>query len=109
MDASEYKLIKGLFRTEREKPNNYTDLMKLYVSMLKHLTTKDLVESKQLMTKKDRKVVEYTLNEKLVAEHLEIHKYKNKRMKGFHESVRERFGKEEHTEDRVCYEDYFLD
>ena len=35
MDDSEYKKIKLLFRTEKEKPTNYTDLMQLYVSMLK--------------------------------------------------------------------------
>ena len=66
MNDSEFKLIKHLFRTHKEKPNNYTDLIKLYVSMLKHITSKDIVNSKQLMTKKDRKVVEYSLNDNFI-------------------------------------------
>ena len=103
MDDREYKLIKHLFKTEREKPTNYNDLMKLYVSMLKHITSKDIVKSKQLMTTKDRKVVEYSLNEKFILEHLDIHKFKNSKMKGFDRHVRERFNIES------LEDDYFLD
>jgi hypothetical protein len=103
MDDSEYKLIKHLFRTEREKPTNYADLMKLYVSMLKHITSKDIVKSKQLTTNKDRHVLEYSLNEKFILDHLEIHRFNNSKMKGFDTHVRERFNIE-------CSEDdYFLD
>ena len=83
MDDSEYKKIKLLFRTEKEKPKNYTDLMQLYVSMLKNLTSTRIVSSKRVMVNKERTTT-YTLNKTLIAEHLEIHKYKNKRMKGFH-------------------------
>ena len=57
--------------------------MQLYVAMLKHPTSTRIVSSKRVMVNKERTTT-YTLNKQLIAEHLEIHKYKNKRMKGFH-------------------------
>ena len=77
--------------------------MQLYVSMLRNLTSTCIVISKRVMTNKKRTTT-YTLNKTLIAEHLEIHKYKNKRMKGFHHCAIMLFGIEGVIEEQSVFD-----
>ena len=76
-DDSLFKLIKGAFRTTKKKPSNNLDVLKLYVTLLKSITTSDIIISKyKSKSKNDR---EYYINDELLLYHLKIDKYTNTR------------------------------
>ena len=100
--------IKTSFQSTKKKPNTPADVMKLYVAMVKHITSNTMVTSKRLKTKKDRDTTAYKLNEGLLKTHLELNTYKNNRRTDFHDIVKERCGVEETpVESKVI--DHFLD
>ena len=100
--------IKTAFQSTKKKPKTPADVMKLYVAMVKHITSNSVVTSKKLKTKKDRDATTYTLNEGLIETHLELNAYKNKKRTDFHVIAKERFGITE-TPANTGPIDHFLD
>jgi hypothetical protein len=92
MDDGFWKLVKQAFKVSRAKPSNHHEIKQLFVSIVKAATTKDVIQGKQLKTKKDRGKTAYTLNETLIKHHLELSAFKNKSCKGFSQEVVEKFG-----------------
>ena len=55
MDDSEYKYIKNVFRITRDKPKTYSELWSIYISMIRNITTGDLLKSERIKTRKEGK------------------------------------------------------
>lgn len=69
-----FDAFKTLFRTQKVKPTTYNELIKVYIGIIKHITTNDIIISKQVSTNKEgrRKQYDYTLNSKLIELHLNL-------------------------------------
>jgi hypothetical protein len=65
---SEYMLIKNTFRMSRSIPTNSSELMLMYVTMIKNICGPEIIQSKQIQTNNERTMV-YKYNE----EHLDFH------------------------------------
>ena len=101
-----FTLFKSLFRTQKKKPTTFKELKQLYVGIIKHIASNDIISSKQDGKSKDgkRKEYSYSLDETLIKYHLELNKYINKNGKHFHSGFVERFGIDvKHTE--ICESD----
>ena len=77
--------IKNIFRTNKDKPENLKDFNSVYISLIKHITTKDIIESKQIRDDNDNKKRIYTFNETCINYHLELNKYSNPLQNNFNE------------------------
>lgn len=95
LDDNTYNYIKKLFRTTKKNPENYKDLIKLYVSMIKNIVSADLFTSERSKRKEDRDKVNYSLNKDLINYHLELNKYYNSNCRDFHNHFVEKFNIEE--------------
>ena len=73
----------------RDNQPNYSfqELMKIYVSMIKHITSKDMVVSMRSKKKAYRDEVEYSLNDDLVKEHIGLNAWKNPMLRDFAEKA----------------------
>jgi len=70
-DDNLYKLIAGVFKTEKKKPTKFNEVVNLYISMVKHID-ENLIISKQLMTKENRKKTKHQLSYKILHEDLKL-------------------------------------
>jgi hypothetical protein len=79
-DNEMWKMIKTLFRTEKGKPKNTTDVKKLYVSMLKNITGVPFTIAHKINSKKDknRGKNSYSLDEEVIQRnvHLMLKRYR---------------------------------
>jgi hypothetical protein len=91
MSDNEYKYIKNTFRISREKPENYKDLRKIYSTMIRHMTSNDLIKTVQGTKGKDRKQILYSIDDDIVKYHLELNKYSNPDCKHFHNNFVEKY------------------
>lgn len=83
-----YLLFKKLFRTTTPKPTNNKDLKKLYVQLIRNITTSKIITSKQIKSGKNRDAYSYKLNSDYINECLELNKissYYNENT--FHENI----------------------
>ena len=87
MSYNRHRMIKRLFGTEKKKPTTRKELMKIYVSMIKHITTKEMVVSLRSKRKANRDEVEYSLNDDLVKEHIGLNAWKNPMLRDFAEKA----------------------
>lgn len=91
MDESEYNYLKKLFnfRNTKQQPKTYDELRSIYVSMIKHITTNDIIESKQSKSRKDnmRDKRVYTLNNEMIKYHLDLSNYNNPNNLNYHEDI----------------------
>ena len=71
-----YKLIVNTFQTKKKQPNKMNEVINLYISMLRH-TYLNLIESKQLNTKENRKKTEFKLNYLRLYEDLKLYQIRN--------------------------------
>ena len=74
MDDKTHQLYQKVFRSKKEKPTNYKQLKQLYVGLIKNITSKDIINSKQLSTKKKRNQYTYSFNIELVQQYLKLYK-----------------------------------
>jgi hypothetical protein len=86
MDDNEYRYIRNVFRITRDKSTNYNDLRRIYISMIRNITTGDLITGKQSMKKENRKKMMYSIDEKTIQHHLELNKFYNTDCTHFHDS-----------------------
>ena len=80
MSEEEYRKMKILFRSEKEKPETYDDLKKIYAGLVKNITGNKLIETKR-ETKKDKdgkQNYNYSVNKKVLDYHLNLDLNKNK-------------------------------
>jgi len=70
-DDDLYKLIAGVFKTEKKKPTKLNDVINLYIYMVKHID-EHLIISKQLMTKENRKKTKHELSYNILYEDLKL-------------------------------------
>ena len=86
MDDNEYRYIRNVFRITRDKPKTYNELRSIYISMIRNITTGDLITGKQSMKKETRKQMLYSIDEKTIQHHLELNKFYNTDCTHFHDS-----------------------
>ena len=68
-------MIKGTFRTIKSRPTTNIDLLKTYVSLVKSITSNEVIISQyKIKAKKER---EHILNKDLLLFHLKLDKYTN--------------------------------
>lgn len=91
MSDNEYKYIKNTFRISREKPENYKELRKIYSTMIRNMTSNDLIKTVQGTKKETRKQILYSIDNDLVKYHLELNKYSNPDRKHFHNNFVEKY------------------
>jgi hypothetical protein len=73
-DNELWKMIKTLFRTEKGKPKNTDELKKLYLSMLKYITSVKFVIATKIKNKKDKNVDKYvhSLDDEVIQENVDL-------------------------------------
>ena len=71
-----YKLIVNVFQTKQKQPKKMNEVVILYISMLRH-TYLNLIESKKLYTKENRKKTEFKLNYLRLYEDLKLYQIRN--------------------------------
>lgn len=91
MDDKYYINLKNIFRISKPKPKDYEELRKFYVSMIKNVTTNDLIKSFQSKKKETRDIRLYNINDEYIKDHLELNKFSNPNCKNFHEQFIEKF------------------
>ena len=79
---NEYQLICYTFRFQRQKPSNTYELFKLYIYMLRHLMSNDILIKTKGTTQRSRKMT-YKLNVDFVKYHVELNKYTNKDLNNY--------------------------
>ena len=71
-DDSLYKLITGVFKTEKRKPTKFNEVVNLYVSMIKHID-ENLITIKRIMSRdENRNKYKYSLSYKLIYDDLKL-------------------------------------
>ena len=95
MDDNKYKYIKNIFRITQKKPENYNELKKIYISMLRNVTNNNLITSSQGTKKEDRNERYYKFNDDVILYHLELNKYNNPDKKHFQEYFKNKYDIEE--------------
>ena len=86
MSNNEFQLICKNINIIRTKPKNNDDLFKLYINMLRHLMTNDVLIKAKGTTQIDRKVT-YKLNVQFINFFIELSKYKNPYLTNFNTDI----------------------
>ena len=88
MDDSEYRYIKNVFRITRDKPKTYSELRSIYISMIRNITTGDLLKSERIKTRKEgkRDFMKYNTDDDIIQYHLKLNKFYNTDCTHFHDS-----------------------
>jgi hypothetical protein len=89
IDESKYKLIKKIFRIERKKPTNSTELLQLYVSMIKNITSSEIITSEKKKCDGKRFTV-YNLNNNIIKYHIDLNLYSNPYLKNYNDDIIEK-------------------
>jgi hypothetical protein len=88
MDDNEYRYIRNVFRITRDKPKTYNELRSIYISMIRNITTGDLLKSERIKSRKEgkRDFMTYNLDNDYIQHHLELNKFYNTDCTHFHDS-----------------------
>ena len=78
----EWALIKKLFKTTKNKPENMTEFKPLYISMIKNITNNELISYTRERSGK-KQIRNYNLNHKYILEQIELNKYSNPKTLNF--------------------------
>ena len=78
----EWALIKKLFKTTKNKPENMTEFKPLYISMIKNITNSELINSVRERDGKN-KIMIHQLNHHYILEQIELNKYSNPKILNF--------------------------
>jgi hypothetical protein len=91
MMDDEYNYIKSIFRISKPKPANYDELKKIYVTMIKNVTTNDFIKTCKSMKKETRNQRFYNINDEYIQFHLKLNNFSNIYNRHFHEVIKEKF------------------
>jgi hypothetical protein len=91
MDDEYYGYLKLLFRTEKKKPENFDQLKKLYVSMLRNITNVSFIDSVKNKTKINRNCHKYVLNRLIIKNNINLDKCRNKELLNYEEAIKDFF------------------
>jgi hypothetical protein len=75
-----HHLFKKVFRTSIKQPTKWNDIKKLYIHIIKNITTHDIIKTERI-TKDNNRRYKYELNKDIIAECVELNKY-NSRFNG---------------------------
>ena len=78
----EWALIKKLFKTTKNKPENMTEFKPLYISMIKNITNCELINSERERDGK-KQIMKHQLNHQYILEQIELNKYSNPKILNF--------------------------
>jgi hypothetical protein len=73
-----------MFRINRKAPSTKDEMFKLYISLLKHITTNDIItaERDKILTN-NKRGNKYKLNKELIKHHIELNKYTNEHLNNY--------------------------
>ena len=91
MNDDEHKYIKSIFRISKPKPKDYEELRKIYVTMIKHVTSNDLIKSFQSKQKETRDERIYKINNEFIQFHLKLNNFSNIYNRNFHDEIKNKF------------------
>jgi hypothetical protein len=91
MNDDEYKYIKSIFRISKPKPKDYDELKKIYVTMIKNVTTSDFIKTCKSNKKETRDQYLYNINNEYIQFHLKLNNFSNIYNRNFHEEIKEKF------------------
>ena len=78
INDKKWLLMQKMFRINRKVPTTKDEMFKLYISLLKHITTNDIIKTTQNSTLTNKKRgYTYKLNKELLLYHIELNKYSN--------------------------------
>ena len=80
-----YNLIKKVFRIGRAKPKDKKELLQLYISIIKHITTNELIKTTRGTTREQK--ITYELNNELLKYNIELNSFSNKYYKNIDDSI----------------------
>ncbi len=75
LDECLFKLARA--NHKQKKPSTKQELLKFYITGVKHHAASNIVESKRISQGENRKKYEYTLNRQVILQHLELNSLKN--------------------------------
>ena len=84
VEAQLFNNIVFSFETKKTNPTNINELKQIYVLMIKHLTNKDIISSKQIRQGGTR-IYNYFVDDKFIKYHIELNEFSNKYHKRYHE------------------------
>jgi hypothetical protein len=88
INDKKWLLMCKMFRLNRKAPTTKGDIFKLYISLLKHIMTSDIIITKQntKMVNKSRGYI-YKLNKDAIIHHIELDKYTNRNLINYDETI----------------------
>ena len=93
IDSQFFNIIKRAFETKRDEPQDRIGTQRLYISMLKHLTSKEMITSTKIKTRgEDRDTYTYSRNYNFIKYHIELNAYSNNKYRNYDQTVIERYG-----------------
>ena len=78
LDECIFKLARA--NHKQKKPSTKQELIKFYITGVKHCAASEIVEPKQISHGKNRKKYDYTLDRQVILHHLELNSLKNCRL-----------------------------
>ena len=117
LDSKFFNIIKRAFETKREEPKDLLGAQRLYITMLKHLTSKDITTSIRNKARgEDRDSYSYSSNDNFIKYHIELNAYSNINYSNYDEAIKERYeltykvrNKTTQNEDEQDEHDIFID
>lgn len=91
MDDEYYRYLKLLFRTEKKKPENFDQLKKFYLGIVKNITNVSFIDSVKRNTKINRDSHKYVLNKNVLKHNINLDKYRNKELLNYEEAIKKVF------------------
>jgi len=88
-----FNLIKKVFKTTKNNPSNYLQLKKLIISMIRNITTSNIIITKKTFdrSKTKKNSIIYSFNDEFIQFHLKLNKYKNINSTDFHTHIIKKF------------------
>ena len=78
---------------KKQEPQDAIGTQRLYISMLKHLTNKEMITSTKIKTRgEERDTYVYSKNDNFIKYHIELNAYSNNKYRNYDQTIIERYG-----------------
>ena len=92
LDSQFFNIIRRAFESKKEEPKDRIGTQRLYISMLKHLTNKEIVTSTRNKTRDgDRDSYTYSTNDNFLKYHIQLNSHSNAYYKNYDQAVINRY------------------